>query len=71
MFKFYCPSSGNVAEVWMDGGILCNVQVREKMEVGVDGPLVAGLEAPVDVAGWAPKSWIFIFGWMVVFVSFV
>ena len=53
----------------MDGGILCNMQVLEKMDVDVDviGPWVAGLEAPVDVACWlagAPKSWIFLLdGW--------
>ena len=57
----------------MDGGILCNMQVLEKMDVDVDviGPWVAGLEAPVDVAGWCSKVLSLSFGWMVVFVSFV
>ena len=57
----------------MDGGILCNMQVLEKMDVDVDviGPWVAGLEAPVDMAGWCSKVLDLSFGWMVVFVSFV
>ena len=55
----------------MDGGILCNMQVLEKMDVDVDviGPWVAGLEAPVDVAGWLVRCWLVLqslgsFFWM-------
>ena len=50
----------------MDGGILCNMQVLEKIDVDVDviGPWVAGLEAPVDVAGWLVLQSLGSFFWM-------